>query len=465
MKSYASMLQSPSSKYRCRVHEPAVDSRHRHAGCLTPAVAGLGDRGRGRLGQSRISSDYSLLRDRTPSAGKVSQAMAESLWNKVARSQARHFVYAGSRSGSRKKSELSKSIEKIDMVINQQKRDHLLQNLSDFSSIKKSTINRSKIEHETVIVGRSKSEKSVHSGYKSVLQSILHTKALISPGRSQASSTSKLSFVKDGSSKSIVSNGNPSTASKKSKPMVHFADSLYKHKKSTPVASFSYKPQAKLDDDIVPMNKAADLSFKAKGKYALPDSFVYVAKSFKPIDASRNVDQILPTPKGQNKVKNEQESDLSQSSDISTEDMKYKFNRFSVPTEPVQMSSSSRELILEENPQHKIVEKTQASVKAQLVFQGADMSKKPAPAKAKANIRESSKLKTSLKPLTTYQVMLQKSSLQSFKPKFSSSSKKSASPREIRVEESESVRLINDEIERMIGVLKDKHSQKSMVSK
>lgn len=452
MKSYASMLKSSGNGRVNWKEESPIHSRSRHLHCALP----LDDRNKHSFAQKRNITSPSLLRERTPSVGKVNQAMAENLWKKVSRSQSKHFIYPCSRSVSMKKSQLSESIEKIDLAINKQKREHLLQNLSDFSSIKKSSFNRSKLEPDHVKVERRRSEQSVNSDYKSALHSIMHTRNLVSPGRSSVNS--KYSLPREGSSNSILSNGRPNSSSKKTKPSVQFVQSIYGSKVNKNNFS-SIKPFPNNDKVLVSPN---DDSTKSKGKYALPDSFVYVAKSFKPMDTSKKPNQLLPTPKGPMAAKRDQVSETSESCDVSTEDMKYRFSRFTVPSEPQALeSSSSRGLFLEIKQPSEVTENSEVQVKAQLVFQGINMNKKSEATLAKGI----SPAKPSLKPLTNYQVLLQKKGSQSFKPKSETSSKKSVSPREIRLEESESVRLINEEIERMIGVLKEKKNKKSKAAK
>lgn len=347
----------------------------------------------------------------------------------------KHFVYQTRHSSAPKgQSELSKSIELIDSTINKKKREHLLNNLSNFTKPKKSLFD-SKIFGKSNLLGRRLTTQESSNSKTSTISNF--NKPLLSRG----SSGSKNSSIKQ-----------PSERTNSSKEM-----SSQTGKKSAQ-AFVPYQPPKKAE---------------TTAKYELPNSFVYMPKTFKPAKAKAS--EILPEKK-------HNILEISESQDQSTEDMKYRFTKFTVPNDnypPPNSSSTSRTSsynIESPKPFIQVLKPEDDVLKAKPENDGQLSSESSVETQQGLKIFQKQIPKTiqfKEKPSTVHSIMTQ-----NLKAPIKTQQAGLVYPQKIvppkqpevnfnlalhnheispRKDESESVRIINHEIERMIHGLKVKH--------
>lgn len=390
--------------------------------------------------------------------GKKSQAIIDNFWSKVSKrdSAKKHFVYQSRHSSAPKpQSEKSRSIEINESTFNQKKREHFLHNLSDFTKMR----------------------TSFHDSKKSELSNLKVRRMTI-----QEPTLSKPSNI----SSSFVKHRPRQTESDKKQPLTKQQSSertLMSRPSSINVYQEVHKKEAETyQTDLVVPSKLAPA--QTNSKYTLPNSFVYMPKAFKP-SKTKAKEQLINLPQYK-------PLEASESNDQSTEDMKYRFAKFNssvnhISLESINPSSSSRtssynvESLIPEikvlRPDERENQLKFDSNKKILLSSDSSVDTKPA-------------FKVLAKEPHQFQIFNQKQQVKemlvSQKPKESKPTKLTVTSghkqekitfkaidmhldlpdyrASSRRDDSESIRLINHEIDRMIHGLKQKHRQTQLIS-
>lgn len=434
-------------------------------------------------GNTKSSFDFQSQQRSSSFGNKSASNFIDAFWENASQCKSKHFIYSGAQKQPKKQSELSKSIDKIDDAIQKQQRDHLMHTLSDFSKLKSKFFKTDKHIKEDRLLDRRSSQEVSRYNYKPMLHSIHQAKLSPSPARTvkliEGVLATQKAASRDASIKSSSSKKTNIDSNKQLKPSVSFGRSI----NASTIKSDHNKSVNKLP------GKVAASSKEQKGKYELPNSFIYVSKTFKPAAQVKDIDPSDITQKrpaiNDNK---DSESIESESIDLSTEDLNYRFSRFTIsPADPsssgLEKETSSRdqfdseEFLEANNPKHTM---KISDGKTQLIFQkqvapksviasrlaksrvytephhitNGDMSYKPS-----HFVKTDQKIHTKPHPSSKFSILSDKQS--EILKKMRSKKRLKPEDKEEQGEESESVRVINLEIDRMINLLKEKHHKAS----